>query len=163
MSNELQSIETETFSEAAKKYHRRRDLLPIWIKVFIWIFMIFGAIALIGLVLGLFGMNIQLAFLGLETNNPLSITGIFIILMFLTKGIIAYGLWTEKTWAINIAKIEAIISGVICVLLMFGIQTVYQTSSFNVRSFNIRFELILLVLYYNKLSKIEYDWEAFDH
>ena len=158
MSNEIQPVETETFREAAKKYHRRRDLLPIWIKVFIWIFMIFGAIAPIGLVLGLFGINIQLAFLGLETNDPLSITGAIIILMFLTKGIIALGLWTEKTWAINIAKIEAIISSVICVFIMVGLRFISDN-----HSFNIRFELILLVLYYNKLSKIEYDWEAFDH
>lgn len=158
MSNEFQPVETETFREAAKKYHRRRDLLPIWIKVFIWIFMIFGAMSPVGLVLGLFGMNFQLSFLGLETNDPLSITGVFITLMFLIKGIIAAGLWTEKTWAINIAKIEAIISAVICVFIMFGLRFISET-----HSFNIRFELVLLVLYYNKLSKIEYDWEAFDH
>lgn len=46
----------DTFSN--KPYNRRRDLLPVWMKICCWIFMIMAALAPVAFVLGaLFGMN----------------------------------------------------------------------------------------------------------
>jgi len=47
---------------------RRRNLLPLWMKVFVWIFMVMGAIAPICLLASLSGGSVQLALYGLETT-----------------------------------------------------------------------------------------------
>ena len=43
---------------------RRRKLLPWWIKIFLWLFLITGAISPIGLIFGVLGNNFQLALYG---------------------------------------------------------------------------------------------------
>ena len=60
--------------------HQRRKLLPIWIKVFIWIFFFFGAIGLLMLLLIPFTNTMDLSLYGLTTNNPKSLIGILISL-----------------------------------------------------------------------------------
>ncbi|WP_299765457.1 hypothetical protein [uncultured Dokdonia sp.] len=55
---------------------RRRDLLPIWIKVFLWFFMIFGFFAPICLLLGILGFDVSLALYGLEATNALTVNGL---------------------------------------------------------------------------------------
>jgi hypothetical protein len=69
----------------------RRKLLPIWIKIFTWIFMLFGAIVPIALVWGFIGNSFQLSIYGLETQYPLSVTGLAILSLFTFKAIVAYG------------------------------------------------------------------------
>ncbi len=54
---------------------RRRNLLPKWIKVFIWIFMIFGGMSVLVLFLGLIVDKMYMSFLGLETNYSFSLIG----------------------------------------------------------------------------------------
>ena len=89
--------ETEIIdSNLSSTKERRRKLLPIWIKIFLWIFMVFGAIAPVGVVLGAIGIDFNLAIYGLETTNALSITGLLIILFFAIKGTVSFGLWTEE-------------------------------------------------------------------
>ena len=80
---------------------RRRDLLPLWIKIFIWIFLIFGTILPVILILGIIGINFNLSLYGLETTQPLSLIGLLITILFALKGIVAFGLWMEKEWAIK--------------------------------------------------------------
>ena len=72
---------------------RRRDLLPMWIKVFIWIFLIFGAIMPIGILFALLNFQFQLSLYGIETNYPRSTEGIFLMTLFAYKFLVAYGLW----------------------------------------------------------------------
>jgi len=54
---EVEILDNELFP----KTERRRKLLPIWIKIFLWLFMIFGIIAPVGLILGLLGIDFNLA------------------------------------------------------------------------------------------------------
>src|SRR5688572_26392220 len=75
---------------------RRRKLLPWWIKVFIWIFMIFGVIAIPAIIIGLMGFSFDISLYGLSTQNPISIVGLSLIVVFLFKGFTSYALWTEK-------------------------------------------------------------------
>ncbi|MEM9337494.1 MAG: hypothetical protein AAGA66_02115 [Bacteroidota bacterium] len=111
--------ETEIIdSDLSTTKERRRKLLPIWIKIFLWIFMVFGAIVPVGLVLGAMGIDFNLALYGLETTNALSITGLLIILFFAIKGTVSFGLWTEKDWAVNLAIIDAIVGIVACSFVM---------------------------------------------
>lgn len=101
-----------------KLFTRRRDLLPMWMKIFCWIFMIMGFTLPFGFILGLLGMKFSLAFFGLETNEPFSIVGIILLVIFTLKGIAAFSLWTEKDWAIKIGRADAIVGIILCVFMM---------------------------------------------
>lgn len=45
----------------ANQSERRRNLLPLWIKVFTWIFLIFGGLVPVAFLLGLFGVDLNLS------------------------------------------------------------------------------------------------------
>ena len=135
---------------------RRRNLLPLWMKVFVWIFMVMGAIAPICLLASLSGGSVQLALYGLETTDPLSTVGIVICLLFLYKGIVAYSIWTEKGWAIYLGIVDAIVGIAICFYLMAIAPFVNNQSGF---VFNFRLELVALIPYLIKLRKIKLQWQ----
>lgn len=138
-------------AEFEKPQLRRRDLLPTWIKVFIWIFMIMGAILPFGILSGIFGWPFNISLYGFSTMFPFSIIGISLTALFTLKGAVAFGLWTEKKWAVDMAMIDAILGIVICILGMF----IIPTSTGNVV---IRLELILLIPYFLKMKKIKLEW-----
>lgn len=139
-----------SFSANQHEGIRRRKLLPGWIKFFIWVFMIFGAIAPVGLLLGAIGFSFELSALGLHTYNPISMVGLFLIATFLFSGIAAFGLWTEKDWAIEVAITDAFLSIAICLYAMF-----LSSAGFSI----IRLELVILIPYLIKLFKIRPDWK----
>ena len=134
---------------------RRRKLLPWWIKMFCWIFMVFGAIVPVGLVFGILGFNFQTSLYGLETTEPLSYIGLLLIVLFLLKGAAAFGLWTEKDWAIQVGKADAIIGIIVCLYSTFGQPFLHGNAYW---SFHFQFEIILLLPYYYKLEKIKEGW-----
>lgn len=138
-----------------KRLERRRKLLPWWITVFIWVFLLFFALMPVAFIMGLLKYNFEISLLGLTTNQPISIIGLFLILLFAFKGVTAFALWTEKNWAVDLAKIDAIISIVVCFLVM-------GYALFVLHSFSLRLELIVLFLYYYKMNQIQYDWENFN-
>ena len=132
---------------------KRRTLLPWWIKIFIWIFLVFGAIIPVALIFGILGYNFQLSLYGLVSNNPLSLMGISLMVIFSLKGFTAFSLWTEKDWAINFAFADAILGILICSFLM--IIYPFFKPGFMI---NIRLELTLLIPYFLWLKKIKADW-----
>ena len=132
----------------------RRQLLPWWIKIFCWLFMILGAGCVVGLIVGALGYTFALSIYGFETQNPLSLMGILICLILLYKGFTAYSLWFEKDYAINISKIDAVCGIVLCVISMFIMP--FLAEEFKI---TIRLELLLLIPYYMKLNRIEYEWD----
>jgi glucan phosphoethanolaminetransferase (alkaline phosphatase superfamily) len=137
------------------KFKRRRNMLPWWVIGSIWLFLVFSAVMPVAIVFGLLGYNFEISLLGLTTHDPFSIAGIVLMLLFAFKGIIAFGLWTEKKWAVGVAKIDAIISIVICCSVM-------AYSMFALHQFSLRLELIVLVPYFYKMNSIQYDWLYFD-
>jgi hypothetical protein len=150
-------IEEEILNnETSQITERRRTLLPIWVKIFLWIFMIFGAVAPIGLILGIFGMSFDLSLYGLETTNPLSLVGLIIIALFAIKGAVSFGLWTEKDWAIKLAIIDSILGIAICVLVMIVLPFLYN----NGFKLTLRLELVALIPYLLKMQTIKSDWES---
>ncbi|RNI25859.1 hypothetical protein [Rufibacter latericius] len=136
---------------------RRRDLLPWWIKAFTWIFLLMAAIVPIGVVMGLMGLSFSVSLYGFETTNPISPTGITLTLLIFLKGVTAFGLWTEKDWAVRIGTLDAVIGLVACGVAMFVLPFVDRSEGF---VFNFRLEPILLVLYLLKLLKIKPYWEV---
>ena len=133
---------------------RRKNLLPWWIKVFAWIFLIAGAIAPLALMFGIVGGNFEISLYGIETNEPISIIGIALILIYIFKGVTAFGLLKEKDWAISLGIVDAITGIALCCLSMF-----YSFNSDSEINFTFRLELILLVPYLIKMIRVKSDWE----
>jgi len=150
-SNEYLDLELESTPTVS-----RRELLPWWMKVFIWIFMIFGILAPIGLVFGFMGSTYGLAFYGLETNQPFSIIGIIVLAVYLLKGVTAFALWAETDIAINLGLIDAVIGIVICTAVMFVFPFIDDQPGFQL---SFRLELALLIIYLIKLQKIRPEWK----
>jgi hypothetical protein len=134
----------------------RRKLLPVWIKVFVWIFMIMGAIVPLAFVFSLFGGTFQISFYGLESNTGLNTIGAIALTLFLLKGMAAFALWTEKDWGVDIAIVDAIIGIIVCLFVMMVYPLIDNTEGFTI---NIRLELLLLIPYLLKLQKIKQLWK----
>jgi len=75
---------------------------------------------------------------------------------FYTKAITAFGLWFEKDWAIKLGQIDSVIGIIICIYVMCIYPFIYEKAGF---SFNLRLELLLLIPYLVKLSRIKSSWE----
>ncbi len=153
MSNLSQDVLDNEFLPLPKK---RRALLPIWIKIFVWIFMVFGLIAPLGLIAGLLGIGFELSLYGLETFQPISFLGLVIILLFALKGIVAFGLWWEKTWAVLLAMIDATLGIMICIFSMVILPLITENGS---QFFSFRFEILLLIPYFVRMNRIRALWE----
>ena len=150
MNPELQS----QFEEFDKPPVIRRKLLPWWIKAFCWIFMLLAVAAVGSLITNLFVPNVNLSLYGFSTDTAYSGTGLFIIAIMLLKGFAAYSLWFEKPNAINIAKIDAVVGIAICIASMFILPFTMGDGHFS-----LRLEILLLIPYYMKVNKIEYEWD----
>jgi uncharacterized membrane protein len=135
---------------------RRRKLLPIWIKVFIWIFMIIGFVTPFSVIVGVLGTNFQISIYGLETNYPISALGIFLTLLLFYKGVVAFGLWTEKKWAVDSALIDSIVGIGVCVFVII-VDLFFRENGMKI---NIRLELILLIPYLLKMYAIKEEWRV---
>src|SRR5438309_11554660 len=81
---------------------KRRKLIPVWIKIFIWIFFVIGATLPIAILFGIAGKNFNLSLYGLETFDSFSKVGIIILSLFLLKAMVSYSLWFENDWAIEL-------------------------------------------------------------
>ncbi|NMM47450.1 hypothetical protein [Marinigracilibium pacificum] len=134
---------------------KRRKLLPWWIKMFCWLFMIFGGLSIISLFLGFTGIKPDLSFYGFETNEPFSLFGLIVISLGLFNGITAYLLWTGNDIAIKVAKINAITGLLACLASMFLIP--FLQPGFHMK---IRIEIMFLIPYLMKLNKIQSAWEG---
>jgi hypothetical protein len=132
---------------------RKRDLLPLWIKVFLWIFLFMGSILPVIIVFSLMDYSVSLAIYGVESDTVFSAIGFILTCLIAYKGVIAYGLWTEKKWAITYAIYDAKIGIVACVVSMILPLIIY--SSFH---FSLRLELIALVPYLFKMQEIKKEW-----
>ena len=134
---------------------KRREMLPWWIKIFCWIFMLFGILSFVCLILGFTNIKPALAFYGFETNEPFSLYGLIVITVGILKGITAFALWFEKDFAIKIGKIDAIIGIILCGISMFILPFIQDGFTLT-----IRLELALLIPYLIKLNKIQNEWES---
>lgn len=136
---------------------KRRQLLPIWIKIFCWFFLLGGLVAPLLVIAGLFlDVQASLALYGMETSDPLSLAGLVIAALFFLKGIVAYGLWWEKDWALDFGIVDAIIGIAFCGLLMtpLGLSLGLTTATPA-----IRLELVALIPYLIKLQKLKSLWK----
>lgn len=80
--------------------------------------------------------------------------GILLSLGFLLKGIVAYSLWFEKDWAINLAMVDAVAGILLCIIEMFGIPFLMDRPG----QFVFRGEILLLIPYLIKLIMLRRKW-----
>jgi hypothetical protein len=115
--------------------------------------MIFILLIPVALVFGLMGKDFNLALYGFETWQPVSMGGVFIMLLFALKGIVAFGLWTEKYWAVNMTLMDGILGIVICLFVMVFLPLV--SDEFRL---SLRLELLFLIPYLIKMWRIKPVW-----
>lgn len=96
---------------------------------------------------------------GMETYESYSFLAILITSILFFKGITAFGMWTEKDWAIKFGIIDAGIGIIVCSFMMF-IEPLFESYDENYH-LNFRFELLLLIPYLIKCLKIRKPWEEF--
>ncbi len=131
---------------------RRRDLLVFWVKFCVWFFILQGIITPIYWLSGLFGRDIIMNLYGLKTTEAASFIGIIIPLFFFIKGIIAFGLWTEKKWAVTSAIIDAAVGLLICTFVMF-----YPTDNILIQK-TVFIPIGLVGLYLIEMIRIRKKW-----
>lgn len=140
--------------DVKSNFERRRDLLPIWIKIFIWFFFIGGSVASLILISGFFLTNVSLSIYGIDSNHPYTVAGFIVCTLLIFKGIVAFGLWFEQDWAPKAAVIDAITGIAVCTIMMVVIPFVNPNISFT-----LRLELVPLFFYLLKMQKIEKSWK----
>lgn len=134
---------------------RRRSLMPWWVKLFTWIFLVLSAVAVMSFVAGFFGFDTSLSLYGLETSQSLTLGGLILMAVFLLKGVTAVALWMEQDWAIHAGLADAVLGILFCSFMML----VYPFLEGNAWNFNFRLELIALVPYLRWLMKVKPLWE----
>lgn len=88
MPQDQQDLLTEDYVDRNAK--TRKQLLPWWIKVFMWIFLLGGV----------FGVLIAVP------------------VVYLLKGVTSFGLITQKNWAIKIGLVDASLCIFLCLIAM---------------------------------------------
>jgi hypothetical protein len=136
--------------------NRRRNLLPIWIKIWLWIFLVLSLIVPIGLLAGFLDALFPISLYGIETNEPLTLIGIALMLLYGFKGVVALNMWVEKKQAIQLAIIDAYVGIAICVFVVIVLPLIQFQDELHL---NFRLELVALILYLIKMKKIKTEWE----
>jgi hypothetical protein len=133
---------------------QRRKLIPVVIKIFIWIFIVCGVFIPILLLISVLGYRSELALYGLQTSDPLSGIGLSLIGLFLLKAVVGFALWTERVWAVKLAIVDAVIGIVVCLAVM--IAPLWNDTS----GFVFRLELLAVIPYLIWLANIKSRWEG---
>jgi len=135
----------------------RKELLPWWVKIFSWMFIVFGAFVPVGILFGILRDNFLLSLYGLSTNEPFSWMGLFISLLYLEKGITGFGLIFERDWAVILAIFDALLGIGVCALMLVLPFFMNRGSGFE---FSFRLELVFLIPYLLKMQSIKNEWET---
>ena len=135
------------------KSQARKALIPLWIKIFGWLFIVMGALVPF-LYIGslIFGFRASYTMFGLEyEGNARALMPLVISTVILINGLCAYGLLFGKDWGLT----ACIVFGYIGLLLTIG--TMLFEIIFN-GSMMIRLELIILIPYLVKLHRLKAHW-----
>lgn len=131
----------------------RKTLIPLWIKIFGWLFIVMGVLVPF-LYIGslIFGFSASYTMFGLEyEGNAKALMPLVISTVILINGLCAYGLLFGKDWGLT----ACIVFGCIGLLLTLG--TMLFEMIFN-GSMMIRLEPIIQIPYLVKLHKIKAHW-----
>ena len=132
----------------------RRQLVPLWIKIFGWIFMVMGAvIPLLGIFAVASGQPASYEIFGLRyRGSPFHPMALIICAIILSLAVSAYGLLFGRSWGLNACLATGYGGVVVCVGTM-----AYAISQ---GSFTLRLELLAQVPYLIRLHKIKPLWSS---
>lgn len=124
----------------------RRDLLPIWSKLLLWIIIIISASSILfeGIILMALGDRLAHLFVSTSLTDLITTVGIVVL------GAAAYQIWTEKTWAIDLFLLV-----VICQISLLAIDMFNQSSA---SGLHIRLELCFLIPLSIQLLTLRKKW-----
>ncbi len=129
----------------------RRKLLPLFMKIFSWIFAVYGCFIPVAIVAGLMMHNFRMSIYGLEANTIYSVTGAIIAIIFLLKFFVAVGLLRRQDWAVKLGIADAVLGIAVCMAVMLYLIV-------TVHSFSFKLELAALIPYLVSLLKIRDEW-----
>ncbi|MBY0418407.1 MAG: hypothetical protein K2W88_10155 [Pararheinheimera sp.] len=131
----------------------RKSLIPFWIKIFGWLFIVMGGIVPF-LYIGslIFGFSASYTMFGLEyEGNAKALMPLVISTVILINGLCAYGLLFGKDWGLT----ACIVFGYIGLLLTLG--NVFFDMIFN-GGMMIRLDPVIQIPYLVKLHRIKTHW-----
>ncbi|HEY0609236.1 MAG TPA: hypothetical protein VGD35_06255 [Chitinophaga sp.] len=132
----------------------RKSLLPWWVKLFTWIFLISGVGAVILFLISFGGISVNLSLYGLSAGTrPLTVIGLILIILYSLKGATSICLLTEQDWAIKLGMVDAV-AGISCCIFAMSYPLITGGSGFTFRG-----ELILLIPYLRWLIRVRPLWE----
>jgi len=141
----------------------RRDLIPDWMKIFVWLYIILGILNIFEIMLSVFGLSFWFGSVGNSMYGMMAEQYSFLYFLsnalLFFKFFIAYSMWTEKDWAFKLAIVDASIGILICILVQL-IVPILSVVGEGVH-INIRFELLLLIPYLTKSLKMRKVWETY--
>ena len=131
----------------------RKALIPLWIKIFGWLFIVMGALVPFLYICSLiFGFSASYTMFGLEyEGNAKALMPLVISTVILINGLCAYGLLFGKDWGLT----ACIVFGYIGLLLTLGTMLFEMIFS---GSMMIRLEPIIQIPYLVKLHKLKAHW-----
>lgn len=142
----------------------RKKMIPVWIKVFCWIFLVIGTVAPVAiLVMLLLSKTTNISIYGFSTNNALSFIGISGTLLYVYKAFVSYNLLTGKDNAVTFAIIDGWVGIALCVLNMITGNFITEYHIGNESGINLRLELFLVIPYLVKMYRIKDEWNANTH
>ena len=132
----------------------RKKLVPLWIKIFGWIFMVMGAvIPLLAIVAAVSGQPASYEIFGLRHHgSPFHPMALVICAILLSLAVSAYGLLFGRSWGVN----ACIATGYGGIAICLGTMA-YAISQ---GSFAFRLELVAQVPYLIRLHKIKPLWPS---
>ncbi|NGN98856.1 hypothetical protein G5S52_14740 [Grimontia sp. S25] len=131
----------------------RRGLVPLWMKIFGWIFISLGVIAAIILLLSFLvdDFEVNFDFLGLTySGSEVTPKLLLIVSISMFFAVSAFGLVRGKSWGLMTCIANGFLGLVICGYVM--------AMSLSEGTIYIRFEPIVQVIYLIKLFKIKSQW-----
>lgn len=135
------------------KLQARKALIPLWIKIFGWLFIAMGALVPFVYIGSLtFGFSASYTMFGLGyEGNAAALMPFLISIIFLINGLCAFGLLFGKDWGLT----ACIVFGYIGLLLTIG--TMLFEIIFN-GSMMIRLDPIIQIPYLVKLHRLKVYW-----
>lgn len=132
----------------------RRQLVPLWIKVFGWLIMLLGVAMPFTIVACLItGLPMTVSFLGLGHHGlPWHPMALLVMALALMHAVAAYGLLFGKDWGVQACMAVGFI-GVLACLGGMGYSLLQG-------QLNLRLELVLQALFLRKLDKIRPLWAS---
>ena len=144
-------LETELSIEGSVTESKsRKELIPLWIKIFGWLFLVLGVVApILYVASAIFDFEATYEMFGLSyTGSAYAAMPMLISFIILVNGLCAYGLLFQKDWGL----MSCLVMGYIGLLITLVSMFIYLPD------LTIRLEPLLQIPYLVKLHKMKPQW-----